>query len=134
MRTVIVVLIAGLGVLGSRVSVEAHHAFAAAFSEDMPIDLTGTVTRVELINPHTWIWMDVKDKDGTVVNWGIEGGPPNSLFRNGFTRQSLPVGTVIRVKGFQSKGGEKRGVGAYLMYQDGRELFLGGSAPGAQRN
>jgi hypothetical protein len=109
----------------------AHHAFAAAFDENRPINLEGTVTKVELINPHSWIWIDVKGPDGKVVNWGIEGGPPNSLFRNGLTKSSLPIGTVIRVAGYQAMTGDSRGVGAFLTYPDGRKVLMGGSAPGA---
>lgn len=111
--------------------VRAHHAFAAAFDEKRPITLEGTVTKVELINPHSWIWIDVKGKDGKVVNWGLEGGPPNSLFRNGITKASLPVGTVVRVFGYQAKSGENKGVAAFLTYPDGRKVLMGGSAPGA---
>lgn len=109
----------------------AHHAFSAAFDENKPINLEGAVTKVELINPHSWLWIDVKGPDGKVVNWGIEGGPPNSLFRNGITKTSLPIGTVIRVVGYQAMTGEPRGVGAFLTYPDGRKVLMGGSAPGA---
>src|SRR5262245_20348670 len=78
-------------------SMQAHHAFSAAFDENRPINLQGTVTKVELVNPHAWIWIDVKGTDGKMVNWGIEGGPPTNLFRNGITKTSLPVGTEIKV-------------------------------------
>jgi hypothetical protein len=113
------------------VPVRAHHAFSAAFDENRPINLQGTVTKVELVNPHSWIWLDVKGKDGTVVNWGIEGGPPSNLFRNGITKASLPVGTQIKLFGYQAKTGESRGVGVFVEYLDGRKVFMGGSAPGA---
>ena len=109
----------------------AHHAFAAAFDENRPINLQGTVTKVELVNPHSWIWIDVKGKDGTVVNWGIEGGPPSNLFRNGITKGSLPVGTEIKLFGYGAKSGESKGVGVFVEYLDGRKVFMGGSAPGA---
>jgi len=109
----------------------AHHAFSAAFDENKPINLQGTVTKVELVNPHSWIWIDVKGKDGTVVTWGIEGGPPANLFRNGFTKASLPVGTEVKIFGYQAKSGETRGVGVFVEYLDGRKVFMGGSAPGA---
>jgi hypothetical protein len=109
----------------------AHLSFAAAYDETKPINLQGTVTKVELTNPHSWIWMDVKGKDGKVVNWGIEGGPPTNLFRNGITRSSLPKGTEIKLFGYQAKSGESKGVGVFVEYLDGRKVFMGGSAPGA---
>ena len=108
-----------------------HHAFGSEFDVNKPLKLRGTVTKWELVNPHSWIRMDVKGPDGTVVNWMIEGGSPNSLFRLGFNKDSLPPGTEIIVEGYQSKDGSNRGVGAKLTFPDGRQLFLGGSAPGA---
>jgi hypothetical protein len=119
------------GLLLVTVPVAAHHAFAAAFDENKPINLQGTVTKVELVNPHSWLWIDVKGKDGTVTNWGIEGGPPSNLFRNGITKASLPIGTEIKLFGYQAKSGESKGVGVFVEYLDGRKVFMGGSAPGA---
>jgi hypothetical protein len=112
-------------------TVKAHHAFAAAFDENKPVNLQGTVTKVELVNPHSWIWMDVKGPDGKVVNWGIEGGPPTNLFRNGITKATLPIGTEIKVFAYQAKSGESKCVGVFVEYLDGRKVFMGGSAPGA---
>ena len=112
-------------------TVRAHHAFAAAFDENRPLNLQGTVTKVELVNPHSWIWMDVKGSDGKVVNWGIEGGPPTNLFRNGITKSTLPIGTEIKVFAYQGKSGESKCVGVFVEYLDGRKVFMGGSAPGA---
>ena len=131
MRTILGGVMAALMLLQPSAPATAHHAFAAAFDEKRPINLEGTVTKVELLNPHSWIWIDVKGPDGKVVNGGIEGGPPNSLFRNGLTKRSLPIGTVIRVAGYQAMTGESRGVGAFLTYPDGRKVLMGGSAPGA---
>lgn len=108
-----------------------HHAFGSEFDVDKPLKLRGTVTKWELVNPHSWIRMDVKGPDGKVVNWMVEGGSPNSLFRLGFNKDSLPPGTEIIVEGYQSKDGTSRAVGAKLTFPDGRQLFLGGSAPGA---
>src|SRR5262245_4446160 len=122
-------LVAGL--LLAAVPLQAHHAFAAAFDENRPINLQGTVTKVELVNPHSWIWMDVKGRDGKVVTWGIEGGPPTNLFRNGITKATLPVGTEIKVFAYQAKSGESKCVGVFVEYLDGRKVFMGGSAPGA---
>ena len=127
----IVGVAAALGLLLAAVPVTAHHSFAAAYDETKPFNLQGVVTRLELINPHAWIWMDVKGADGKVVNWGIEGGPPVNLFRNGITKNSLPTGTEIKVFGYQSKAAESKGVGVYVEYLDGRKVFMGGSAPGA---
>src|SRR5215475_9372232 len=83
----------------------AHHAFAAEFDAKRPVRLQGTVTKVEVVNPHAWIHIDVKKPDGTVEKWMIEGGTPNTLFRRGFTKASLPYGTTIVVDGYQAKDG-----------------------------
>ena len=99
--------------------------------ENRPVTLQGKVTKVELVNPHSWIWLDVKGPDGKVVNWGIEGGPPTNLFRNGITKATLPIGTDIKLFGYQAKSGESKGVGVFVEYLDGRKVFMGGSAPGA---
>ena len=120
-----------IGLVIGAMPVRAHHAFSAAFDENRPINLRGVVTKVELVNPHAWIWLDVKDKSGNVVNWGVEGGPPANLFRNGITKASLPVGTEIKVFGYQAKSGESKSVGVFVEYLDGRKVFMGGSAPGA---
>jgi Family of unknown function (DUF6152) len=109
----------------------AHHSFAAEFDVDKPIKLRGKVTKVEFINPHSWIHLDVTGPDGRLVNWGVEGGSPNALLRLGFTRNSLPAGTEIVVDGYQAKDSSSRAVGKDLTFTDGRRLFLGGSAPGA---
>lgn len=129
--TFVGVAVIGLGFLWAAVPVMAHHAFAAAFDDKKPINLQGKVTKVELVNPHAWIWIDVKDKDGKITNWGIEGGPPSNLFRNGITKASLPLGTEIKLFGYQAKSGEPKGVGVFVEYLDGRKVFMGGSAPGA---
>jgi hypothetical protein len=127
----LIVTVVAAGLLLVPVPLVAHHSFAAAFDEKKPINLLGTVTKVELINPHSWLWLDVKGTDGKVVSWGIEGGPPTNLFRNGITKSSLPVGTEIKVFGYQAKSGETKGVGVFVEYPDGRKVFMGGSAPGA---
>jgi uncharacterized protein DUF6152 len=127
----LVCMVVAVGLLSLAAPLNAHHSFAAAYDDKKPINLQGTVTKVELVNPHSWIWLDVKGKDGTVTNWGIEGGPPINLFRNGFTKASLPVGTEIKLFGYQAKSGESRGVGVFVEYLDGRKVFMGGSAPGA---
>jgi len=131
MRTTLSIVAVGVGLIFAAQPAQPHHAFGSEFDVNKPLKLRGTVTKWELVNPHSWIRMDVKGSDGTVVNWMIEGGSPNSLFRLGFNKGSLPPGTEIIVEGYQSKDGSNRGVGAKLTFTDGRQLFLGGSAPGA---
>jgi hypothetical protein len=103
----------------------AHHSFAAEFDVTKPVKLEGTVTRMEWINPHSWIHLDVKSPDGTVTSWMIEGGSPNALLRRGFTKHSLEPGTQIVVEGYQAKDGAARANGRDLTFPDGRKLFLG---------
>ena len=110
----------------------AHHAFYAEFDSAKPLKLRGTVKKVELINPHSWFHIDVKGDDGKTTTWMIEGGSPNALIRLGYTQQSLPIGTEIIVDAFQAKDGSNKACGVDLVYAaDGKRLFLGGSAPGA---
>ena len=109
----------------------AHHAFAAEFDVNRPIKLRGTVTKMDWINPHSWIHIDVKGADGKVTSWMIEGGSPNVLLRLGFTKDALPPGSDIVMDGYQAKDGSNRGVGKTLTFADGRKLFLGSSAPGS---
>ena len=109
----------------------AHHAFSAEFDASQPIQLQGTVTRFELINPHAWIHIDVTGQDGEVVRWMIEGGAPNALIRRGFTQRSLAVGTEILVDGYRAKDGANRANGKDITFPDGRKLFVGSSGTGA---
>src|SRR5271166_4126515 len=106
----------------------AHHSFASEFDVTKPVKLQGTVTQMEWINPHSWIHIDVKNPDGTVTNWMIEGGSPNSLLRRGFTKHSLEPGTQIVVEGYQAKDGANRANGRDLSFPDGRKLFIGTDA------
>ena len=126
------VAVVGVGLLLPTVPVSAHHAFALTFDTSKPITVRGTITKIELINPHSWFWLDVKDPDGTVNNWGFEGGSPNSLIRHGVTKSTIPVGTELIVQGYQSKAFEHRGVGVNMTFPDGRKFLFGGSAPGAE--
>ena len=102
-----------------------HHSFAAEFDVNKPVKLQGTVTKMEWINPHSWIHIDVKNPDGTVTNWMVEGGSPNSLLRRGFTKHSLEPGTEIVVEGYQAKDGANRANGRDLTFPDGKKLFIG---------
>ena len=126
------VVAVGLGLVVTVAPVQAHHAFAATFDTSKPVVVRGVITKVELINPHSWFWLDVKNPDGTVENWGFEGGSPNSLIRHGVTKSTIPVGTELIVQGYQSKAFEHKGVGVNMTFPDGRKFLFGGSAPGAE--
>jgi Family of unknown function (DUF6152) len=128
MKARLYVAIGGIALLLAAAPVKAHHAFAAEFDASRPVKLHGTVTQWELVNPHSWIHIDVKNDDGTVTQWMIEGGSPNSLFRLGFTKNSLPPGTEIIVEGYQAKDRGNMAVGKNITFPDGKRLFLGGSA------
>ena len=112
----------------------AHHAFSAEFDPKAPVTLKGPITKVEWINPHAWIHMEVKSEKGTAEIWMVEGGTPNTLQRGGVTRDSLKIGTVIVVEGYRAKDGRLRANGRDITYPDGRTLFMGSSGTGAPRD
>ena len=124
--------IAGLAAMaGWATSASAHHAFAAEFDANKPVNFKGTITRMEWVNPHTWMHIQVKNANGTMENWAIEAGTPNVLFRRGFTRDTLKVGTEVVVDGYRAKDGSRRANGRDVTFADGRKLFLGSSGIGA---
>ena len=130
-QRLVILAASALAALAAAVPVRAHHAFAAEFDSNQPITLRGSVTRVEWINPHTWIHLDVKDASGKVIEWMIEGGTPNTLLRRGVDKNSLPAGTEIVVEGYRAKNGTNRANGRDLTLPNGRKLFLGSSGTGA---
>ena len=132
MKTKRAVVVAGVGLLLATAPIGAHHAFSSEFDVNKPLTIRGTLTKWEMVNPHSWFHIDVKDPDGTVVPWMIEGGSPNSLLRLGFTKNALLPGMEIAVEGYQAKDGTNKGVGRSLTFADGRKLFLSESAPGGR--
>jgi hypothetical protein len=107
----------------------AHHSFASEFDANQPIALKGTVTKVEFINPHSWIHVEVTGDDGKKAAWEVEGGTPNTLFRKGINDKTLPVGTAIAIEGYRARDGSNRVSGRDITLADGRKVFLSGSAP-----
>ena len=138
--TILCAAVVTLGFVVSSATVSAHHAFSSEFDANRPVKFTATVTKMMWVNPHAWIYVDVKKPDGTTEEWMIEAGTPNTLLRRGFTKSSLQPGTVIKVDGYQSKDGSLRANGRDLTLPDGRTLFLGNAenagapaAPGAPK-
>jgi hypothetical protein len=124
-------LVTAAGLMLAAAPAWAHHAFAAEFDAKKPVHLEGVVTKVELINPHAWIHVDVKTPDGKVTTWMVEAGSPNVLLRRGFTKATVAPGTAVVVDGYQSKDGSMRANGRDITLPGGRKLFLGSSGTGA---
>ena len=129
MKVTLYIALAGVGLLLATMPVVAHHAFAAEFDVTKPIKVKGTTTRMDWVNPHAWLYVDVKEPDGTIVAWRFELGAPNALLRLGWRRDSLPVGLEVEIEGFRAKAGGPVANGRSIKLADGKELFSGGSAP-----
>jgi hypothetical protein len=133
MRRTGAIIVAALLAAGARVA--AHHAFGAEFDPDAPVRLQGKIVKVEWVNPHAWIHVEIKKPDGTSEVWMVEGGTPNTLLRRGLTRETLKYGTEIIVDGYQTKDHSlKRANGRDVTFTDGRKLFMGSSGTGAPRD
>ena len=128
------ILGAGIIVLAASGPVIAHHAFSAEFDSNAPVRLRGPVTKIEWINPHAWLHVEVTKPDGKSETWMVEGGTPNTLQRRGISRDSIKVGTVIVVAGFRAKDGRMRANGRDITFPDGRTLFMGSSGTGAPKD
>ena len=126
-------LAVGVASVLASASAVAHHAFTAEFDANRPLIISGSVTKVDWVNPHAWIFMDVKGEGGAVVNWAVEMGPPSALLRRGWNRSSLPIGTVIKVDGYGAKNGRSVINAIEITFPDGKTIFAGSSGTGAPR-
>jgi Family of unknown function (DUF6152) len=128
------IAVAGVALASAAAPLLAHHAFSAEFDASAPVTLRGPVTKIEWINPHAWIHMEHKTPNGKVEVWMVEGGTPNTLQRNGISRDSIKVGTEIVVAGYKAKDGRMRANGRDITFPDGRTLFMGSSGTGAPKD
>ena len=131
MRTTLAVILASALILTGTAPLMTHHAFSAEFDSTKPVRIRGKITRMEWINPHAWMHLDVTQDDGTVESWMIEAGPPGALVRRGWNRDSVVVGTEVLVEGYRALDGSNRANGRDVTFPDGRRLFAGSSGTGA---
>jgi len=133
MRTKFTVVLAGMAVVlaGAVASLQAHHAFSAEFDSEKPVTFKGTISKMEWTNPHVWLHLDVKGKNGQTETWAFEAGTPTVLFRRGVTKESVKIGMEVTVDGYQAKDGSHRANGRDLKLTDGRTMFLGSTGTGA---
>ena len=131
MRRNLSILLAAGVLLSAAVPLFAHHAFSAEFDKNKPVKFHGTVSKMEWVNPHAWLHIDVKSEDGKTVRWMIEAAAPNALLRRGWTKNSLTPGTELIVEGFQAKDGSNRANGSIITFTNGKKLFAGSSGTGA---
>ena len=131
MRTTLAVILAAALILTANAPMIAHHAFSAEFDSTKPVRIRGKITRMEWINPHAWMHLDVTRDDGTVESWMIEAGPPGALVRRGWNRDSVVAGTEVLVEGYRALDGSNRANGRDVTFPDGRRLFAGSSGTGA---
>jgi len=125
MRSKIALLVTGAALFLPAIPALAHHSFAAEYDGTKPIKVTGTVTKFDMTNPHSWVYLDVKDADGKIVNWGFETASPNALFRRGFKKDFLKPGSVVTIEGFLAKDGSHTGNAQKLLMPDGNTIILG---------
>ncbi|HUO67057.1 MAG TPA: DUF6152 family protein [Gammaproteobacteria bacterium] len=130
-RNLVAALAASASLVVLATPASAHHSFSAEFDANKPVTLHGTIVKLEWINPHSWLHVDVKNPDGTTTEWMIEAATPNTLLRRGFTRDTVKAGTEITVVGYQAKNGAPRANGRDLILADGSRLFMGSSETGA---
>ena len=134
MRARLSVATVGVGLLLAAAPASAHHSFAAEFDEKQPITLTGTLTKMEWVNPHGWIYVDAKGPDGQVKNWAVEAVAPNTLLRRGLRKEDFPIGTEVIVKGYRAKNGQPVANGRTVTFTNGRNFFLGSEGTGAPKD
>ena len=134
MRSTLILVLLAAAVLVATTPAAAHHAFSAEFDANKPVKLRGKITKVEWVNPHAWIHLDVTNEDGSVDSWMIEAGPPGALVRRGWTKDSVKPGTEVLVEGYRAIDNALRANGRDVTFPDGRRLFAGSSGTGAPRD
>ena len=130
MKALVSVSLALAALAGAAGTAAAHHSFAAEYDDQKPLKISGTLTKVDWMNPHIWYYVDVKNADGTLTTWAISGGAPGQLMRRGITKDLLVIGSTVNVEGFRAKDGSNNGFGQRVTYQDGRNVFTATDAAG----